>query len=242
MHSYVPEKYKFNLVFTLVYRLYRIASSMTMFHMDLISLKKRLLNNGFPNYLIDTVVDKVLTKFHVRVNNQTQKPTVPKREVKVFLPYLGLMSYTVKRNLIYLVHRFYPSVNLQVVFLRGYKIANMFSRKDRFPLSCRSLLVYYIECTKCGSSQAYLGKTKNSLYERFFQSGIGHLHPNNANSALLNHLNETDDPDCSFQFENVKVVETGRTDLELRYIESILLKFDKQTLNTQERSIKLNII
>ena len=80
------------------------------------------------------------------------------------------------------------------------------------------------------------------MYERFYLSGSGHLHSNNAESALLNHLFESDDPDCAFEFDRVKIVETGKFDLEIRYIESILLKYEKQTLNTQERSIKLRIV
>ena len=104
------------------------------------------------------------------------------------------------------------------------------------------MLVYYTECSVCGPSQAYLGKTKNSVYERFFTSGIGHLAPNNANSAVLSHLNESANPSCSFNFDDIKIVETGSSDEQIRFIESILLKHDKQTLNTQERSIKLNVV
>ena len=40
----------------------------------------------------------------------------------------------------------------------------------------------------------------------------------------------------------VKVLDTCRGDLQLRYAESIHLKHRKQTLNTQERSIPLNVV
>ena len=62
------------------------------------------------------------------------------------------------------------------------------------------------------------------------------------NSALLTHNNESGDPECDFPFSSVKIVETGTFDEQIRFIESILLKYDKQTLNTQERSIKLGIV
>ena len=133
-------------------------------------------------------------------------------------------------------------MDLQLIFTQGFKIKNLFSYKDRFPLECKSLVIYYSECSQCGPSKAYLGKTKNSLYERFHAPGTGHLAPNNTNSALLNHLCESDNPDCSFKFEDVKILETASNDYQLRYIESILLKYEKQTLNTQERSIKLNLM
>ena len=104
------------------------------------------------------------------------------------------------------------------------------------------MVVYYICCRHCGPSQAYIGKTVNTVYERFHASGSGHLHPNNDSSALLNHINESGDPACAFHFEDVKILETGRFDQEIRFIESILLKYDRQNLNTCERSIKLEIV
>ena len=73
-------------------------------------------------------------------------------------------------------------------------------------------------------------------------SGSGHLHPNNVDSALLNHINKSGDPDCAFHFEDVKILETGRYDQEIRFIESILTKYDRQNLKTCERNIPLEIV
>ena len=129
-----------------------------------------------------------------------------------------------------------------------------FNYKDKFPIACRSMVVYHIHCRKCGPSQAYIGKTVNTLYERFHASGSGHLHPHNVDSALLNHINKSTDNDCAFHFEDVKILETGRYDQEIRFMESnafhisirysqsILLKYDRQNLNTCERSISLEIV
>ena len=83
----------------------------------------------------------------------------------------------------------------------------MFNYKDRFPVSCRSMAVYGICCKKCGPSQAYIGKTVNTLYERFHASGSGHLHPNNVESAFLNHFNSSGDPDRAFHFDDVTVLD-----------------------------------
>ena len=51
----------------------------------------------------------------------------------------------------------------------------MFCYKDKVPKKCLSGVVYYTHCEKCGLSKAYIGKTKNTLYERFHSSN-GHLH------------------------------------------------------------------
>ena len=113
----------------------------------------------------------------------------------------------------------------------------MFSYKDKLPLSCRSSVVYYTQCNNCGPDAAYIGKTKNTLYERFYSSS-GHLHPSSKNSALLGHLDQTGDPLCEFKFSDIKILDNAKTDFKLRFVESIILKYDKQNLNTQERSIE----
>ena len=118
----------------------------------------------------------------------------------------------------------------------------MFNYKDRFPVSCRSKVVYCICCKKCGPSQAYIGKTVNTLYKRLHASGSGHLHPNNVESALLNHINSSGDPDCAFHFDDVTILDSGRYNQEIRFIESILLKYDHHNLNTCEQCIPLEIV
>ena len=244
-NTFIPERYKRNKVLTLVYRVYRIASSMSLFHLDITSLKQRLKMNGFPSHFIDGCIEKVLNKYHAMVEQPDaleSSKNKDQRQVILSLPYLGPISIILRRNLLKSVRKFYPSINFKVVFQRGFRIANLFSYKDTFPKSCKSMLVYYIACRKCGPSAAYIGKTINTLYERFHDSGTGHLHPNNADSALHGHVASSNDPECSFHFEDVKILETGKYDEQIRFIESILLKYDKQNLNTCERSIKLEIV
>ena len=56
---------------------------------------------------------------------------------------------------------------------------------------------------------------------------------------ILEHLSVDLSPTCEFSPDKIKVLDTCRGDLQLRYAESIHLKHSKQTLNTQERSIPL---
>ena len=75
------------------------------------------------------------------------------------MPYLGNMSVVLKRDILKLVRKFYPSVDVKIVYKRGLRISNMFKFKDCFPLKCKSGIVYSIQCNKCGQSAAYIGKT-----------------------------------------------------------------------------------
>ena len=48
-------------------------------------------------------------------------------------------------------------------------------------------------------------------------------------------------PRCNFNINTIKVIDKCSVHLKLRFAESIHLKLGKQTLNTQERSIPLQI-
>ena len=191
-------------------------------------------------------IGKVHNKYHAKVqcSAPTYGPTYgpDKRDVVLALPYLGPLSIILRRRILRLVHRFYPTVNLRVVFRQDFRIPNMFNYKDRLPASCRSMVVYCTCCKKCGPSQAYIGKTVNTLCERFHASRSGHLHPNNIESAHLNHINSCGDPDRAFHFDDVTILDSGRYDQEIKFIESILLKYDHQNLNTCEQNIPLEIV
>ena len=109
------------------------------------------------------------------------------------------MSVLLKRNIYQLVRKFYPSVELKIIFKRGLRISNLFNFKDKLSLKSQSGVVYYINCNKCGQSAAYIGKTKNTLYERFYGSN-GHLNPKTVKSALHDHILSSQDTECGFDF------------------------------------------
>ena len=223
----------------MIYRVYTIASTYSTFHLDLTKLRSKFKGNGFPTFLVDMCVNSVLAK--VYAEPAAKVPTVSKKPLICVLPFLGPTSYLVSRRLKTLIHKHYPCIDLKVVFKRGFRIKDLFSFKDRLPLSCRSSVIYYTQCKKCGPSAAYLGKTKNTIHERFYGSN-GHLNPKTKQSALHSHLSESVDPECEFVFKDIEILGTSTHDIRLRYMESLMLKIGKkQTLNTQEWSIPLRI-
>ena len=50
-------------------------------------------------------------------------------------------------------------------------------------------------------------------------------------------LCDSENPECFFNFKDLKILDTASHDLLLKYMESILLKYEKQKLNTQEKSM-----
>ena len=237
-YSFIPESYKHNLVYCLIHRVYNIASSYIIFHKDLEALEQKFVKNGFSSFMFKSNVCKYLNnQYTTKVSNST----VLKKRIVFVMPYLGPLSILIKRRLKRLISKFYPLIELKIVFKRGNTIKNMFSYKDRFPLKNSSSVVYQIQCEACGPSAAYVGKTVNTIYERFYGSN-GHLNPTTKASALLEHLALNLNPKCEFNTSNIKILDSCSNELQLRYAESIYLKFSKQTLNMQERSIPLLVI
>ena len=140
---------------------------------------------------------------------------------------------------------------MNIVFKKGRTIKNMFSYKDKLPIKCiyttlllySSGVVYKIQCEVCGPSAAYVGKTVNTLHERFYGPN-GHLNPSTKKSALLEveHIGLDVHPLCEFNTNKIKIIDACNGDLKLRFVESVHLKHSKQRLNAQERSIPLKII
>ena len=57
--------------------------------------------------------------------------TVPKKDISILLPYLGLQSNEVAKRLKSCVYKFYSCVNLKIVFQSTRCIKSFFPYKDR---------------------------------------------------------------------------------------------------------------
>ena len=187
--------------------------------------------------MFDTITGKFLNN---QFSPKAAVTTVPNKHCVIVVPYLGPLSIFVNRKLKRLVHKFYPSTDLRIVYKRGNSIRNFFAYKYKLPINSLSSVVYKIQCDVCGPSAAYIGKTINTIQERFYGAN-GHLNPSTKKSALLEHLMSDISPQCNFDINTIKVIDKCSGDLKLRFAESIHLKLGKQTLNTQERSIPLQI-
>ena len=86
--SFLPSVYKFGMVYTLVYRCFRISSNWTQFHTELTFLKGIFRKNGYPENFIDKCFKKFLNNVHLVKENV---PTVEKKRLLLVLPYLGII-------------------------------------------------------------------------------------------------------------------------------------------------------
>ena len=126
--SFTPRKYKINLIRTLTYRCFRICSSPSLLQAAIKDLRKLLLQNDYPQGVITFNINDVLNKNKNKSNNPVQA-TVPKKDILIVLPFLGLHSNQVTKRLKSCVYNFYSFVNLKIIFQNTRRIKSFLTAR-----------------------------------------------------------------------------------------------------------------
>ena len=64
--SFIPKSYKYNLLFTLLHRAFKLCSNFELFHQEIYKLKTIFENNGYPKSFIDLCIKKYLDKVFIK--------------------------------------------------------------------------------------------------------------------------------------------------------------------------------
>ena len=138
--SFIPDKCKRNLISCLIFRVFNIASSYKLFHINLQTLKQKFLSNGFPAWLFDSSVGYFLNNVY---NPPPTSYAIPKKNVVIVLPYLGYISIYVSRKLRRLINKFFPMIDLRIIYSRGHSIRNCFHIMRKLWAKCG---LYWQKC------------------------------------------------------------------------------------------------
>ena len=155
--SFLPSTYKFGTVYTLAYRCFRIFSSWTKLHNELVCLKESFLKNGNPEDFINKYFKKFMDNIHV-VKETTL--TVEKKPLVLVLPYLDSTSLQTRTKLKKSLRNILHCCKLQIVFKNKTRLGNNFHFKDQIPKDLTSGVVYKFQCGLCNESQTYFGKSR----------------------------------------------------------------------------------
>ena len=112
--SFTPRSFKINLISCLIHRAYKISSSYRLFHLDLSYLRKYFSGNLYPQYLFDLSVRNYLDKMF---NPQLPVQSVQKLPVSITLPYLGLLSIKLSKDLNNIIKKIYPQIQFCCLFI-----------------------------------------------------------------------------------------------------------------------------
>ena len=105
-----------------------------------------LSQNGYPTQFLDKIISKFLDKiFKKRVTITT----VPKKTLRLVLPYLRTQSLRLKKRLKKLFKEQLPSGKLEMVFKTTQRVPSCFRSKDAIPRSLLSGVIYEYKCPRC---------------------------------------------------------------------------------------------
>ena len=191
-NSFVPPQFKCSLVYGLLNRCWRICSSYELFKQEYEFVKQLLICNGFPVQFINRQFKNFMSK---KVNRELLLPSFgpEKRQVFLFLPYCGINSIKLKRQLERLINAISPWSKLCVVFKPIYRLKSLSKLKSNIPLLNRSNVIYQVNCSKC--KEFYIGLTTRRVHKRFNE------HRKREYCSIFRHSFETDH---SIDFTNPK--------------------------------------
>ena len=240
--SFMPSSYKAGLIYTLLHRAFTLCSTWEKFHEEVCTLRQTFLKNAYPGFFIDKCTKIFLDKIFV-----TKKVflTVPQKELKICLPYLGKQSLELKSRVQKFVSKYFPQCKIQVIFKCNNRFQSFLGFKDKIPINLRSLLLYKYTCNSCKA--IYIGKTRRHFLVRIFEHlGISlktHIkytynRYNKCNSAILNHVNCQK---CVGNVQNFKIIGSATNDFQLKIKESLLIRKNKPKINGADQSVPLEL-
>ena len=236
--SAIPNIYKFNLIKCLIDRAYKINSSIVSLNSQIENLTKFFYQNNFPLKLIEKVISD-----QVQRNNSPNSPSLDVQKKKIFtkLPYLSSISNkNIKNEIQNLIEKFYPHIQLNIIFQNNFSIKSFFPYKDSVPTSLLSNIVYKYTCEQCDAT--YYGETTRHLYTRIAEHKG--LSPRTGNPVTYPAFSSIRDHcllyDHDLKNSNFSVLQKCQNSANTKISESILINRDKPSLNNME-SFNLNI-
>ena len=118
-HSCLPDTYKIGMIYTLVDRCFRICSSWSMFHQQLIPLREIFQKNGYPDNFIDICFKLYLNRIHIL---KEKIPTVKTKPLRLVLPYLGTILLQTRTKLQNSIKEVLNCCKLHVIFKSQNKL------------------------------------------------------------------------------------------------------------------------
>ena len=245
-YSFCYKKFKLNSVNTLIFRAYEICSTFQSLHDEFQFLRSYLIDNKFPNGIIDKYIHSFLdSKYCPKI----ALPTVPKEIKYASLPYLGPLHTKFNMQLQKLLKTFFPATDFRLCFINPLTIGSLFRLKDSLPFHLKSSLVYSFKCPGCKSG-TYIGSTLRLLTVRESEHrGVSFrtFNPisNPENSAIRDHTNackklsRIKNIHNRFSIDDFKILSVAADPLSLHIMESLYIRKQRPTLNNDRGPVQL---
>ena len=239
-YSFVPMIFKVNSIKTLLFRAHSISSSFTSLNKEFSFLHSYFTQNGFPNGLFYRQINKFINRI---MHPPLPTLTAEKKSMYISIPYAGTQSEKLKNDILILVGRFFPYINLEISLTNKFTIGSLFKYKDRLPFDLQSSVVYLYSCARCASG-TYVGSTIRAIHMRIAEHRgrsfrTGKLMANPPKSSIRDHAFHCSKTISPSEF---KIIGQEKNENYLRILESILIRSHKSNLNKMESAYPLKIL
>ena len=212
--SFNPTKQKTNLISTLIHRALMICTKSKL-NEEIKHIKNILLDNGYPESIIDSNISKKIAPFFMPKRFGPEKYPMYLR-----VPWIGKASIGLYKNVKTAVERCYGFVTPGVVFTSKRMLP--VARKDVLPTTPKSSVIYEYSC-HCDSR--YVGRTSQRLQDRIKQHVPKWLQqqaqrPTRSQTGRSCKL-KRNNPDCDSAISNICLI----TSNVLQTIMTNVLKF-----------------
>ena len=180
--SFIPKSYKYNLLFTLLHRAFKLCSNFELFHQEIYKLKTISENNGHPKSFVDLCLKKYLDKAF------TKKEVVLKGfKSNLFASFFLLekKSLQLRTHLVNSIKSNIKLWNREAIFQSLCKLNSLFHYKDSLKKKIHSNTVYRYTCSNCKVTD--YGKT----YHHFFGRAAEHTSVPNLTEKFVKSVKKT---------------------------------------------------
>ena len=125
--SFIPNMYKRGLINTLFLRYFNISASYAIYDAEIEKFRQIMTKNGYPEKFLDQVVRSFLNKIFKK--SAPTELIAPKRLVIFSLPYTGLHSIQIRKQIIKLFSPAYPHIQLRCIFPPVQRLSSFFRFK-----------------------------------------------------------------------------------------------------------------
>ena len=205
------------------------------FHLYLEKLKVILQKSKYPPKLINKSVNRYLNKKIVNKPSEIE-PSKTKENIWYFkLPFKGKFSKFTENKLQNLSKQFCKEVTIIKIIFSTFKLASLFSTKDKVPYGLKSYVIYKFLCAGCNAS--FVGETYRHISTRTHE----HLKTDKSSNIYWHLLKNLQ---CKSIFDDncFSILDLARTKYTLKLKKGMYIKWLGSSLNKQVKCILSSIL
>ena len=248
--SECPFRYKKAIIRNVISRAKLISSSKTLFYKEVKNIKQALIDNGFPNYIVDEQIKRMIKN----VNQQNKQCTTPSSQqtyIKLF--YRNQMHYNYKSDekiMKTLIHKNIlptdPNKKIKlIIYYNKFKTSNLVIRNNSSPsigVLQKTNVIYKFKCPlgDCISdnNNIYVGLTSTTLSRRHTM----HL---SDTSSIAQHLKKHSCPTTQQRkilTDNTTILEHQNNKQKLQILEALYIRNLQPALNRINFQTSANVL